>query len=186
MKIAHLPNGKILRFPEGTPDDAIDETVRNHIADVIAEAEQSKSQEDSEKLEKETRSQREAQRAARQHNDVIRRHDDHNGMLAKNHAEMMATQMQWHAEDRQVHATLHQQRDLVLQQITKQLFDINMALNTLSTTMPAIHKAISDMATQVSQSGSSIVQALLTPKELTFDQRGRPVSVKPKKTELEE
>ncbi len=42
MKLAKLPNGKTLKFPDHTPDDAIDATVKAHLQDHIAKINQEK------------------------------------------------------------------------------------------------------------------------------------------------
>lgn len=50
MKIAKLPTGKILQFPDETPDDAIDKTVAAHLKE---HTEKVRSQEEKEKQFKE-------------------------------------------------------------------------------------------------------------------------------------
>lgn len=46
MKIAKLPTGKVLKFPDETPDDAIDQTVRAHLKTHIAKNQEIKQKEE--------------------------------------------------------------------------------------------------------------------------------------------
>lgn len=56
-KIARLPTGKTLRFPDETADDAIDHAVQEHMKDYIAEKKQNKEKEDKDAATSEERHQ---------------------------------------------------------------------------------------------------------------------------------
>lgn len=212
MKVAHLPNGRVLPFPEGTPDEAIDETVRFHMHDAISEANEQKERWETERREKHEnarrqmlKEQQEAEEKVRMRNEDAKRRNEDNirrekefrakqanhtaltQLTSRNHSELLSA-MNKHSstlreegiQDRQLHATLHQQRDMVLQGMAQQIHEMNVHLAVLSASMPSLVKSIEDMAKQVRKSGDAISKALLTPKELAFDSRGRPTHVKPK------
>lgn len=46
MKLAKLPTGKVLRFPDDTPDEAIDLTVQSHLKTHIENTKKTKEKED--------------------------------------------------------------------------------------------------------------------------------------------
>lgn len=55
MKIARLSTGTMLKFPDDTPDSAIDETVRVHLKDHIAKNQEAKQREEKNQADGEMR-----------------------------------------------------------------------------------------------------------------------------------
>lgn len=60
MKVAKLPNGKVLKFPNETPDETIDHTVKKHLDSHIKK-----------KQEEENKSQQSKHEELEKHNQII-------------------------------------------------------------------------------------------------------------------
>lgn len=211
MKKAVLPNGKILKFPEHTPEDAIDQAVREHMREDIERAQREE--------DKEFRSLREHRRM---HMDKMEQrkqfHQESMDTTAKYHAErakseqerearQIARENRRHADDkldrnseRQSHMTFTANRHadqmaaynkandainnlaIVVDAMNANLNHVVSRLDAMAQNSQKIEATIAKVTAGLDQSlnnaANLIASAFTAPKQLTVDQRGRPVGVK--------
>lgn len=153
MKVAHLPNGKKLQFPDLTDDEAIDKTVEAHLKD-------------NERREKEENENRERDDKKRYREEDVGHRKARYDQSDSHHSQMIAMHMHGHQ---------------LMNDVKDSVKDLTKALEKLSDNAKALGKlapAVTDLGKNIDGAVDEIVKALSAPKNLVFDSRGRAVGVK--------
>lgn len=176
MKTAKLPNGEILEFPDMTPDHAMDATareyIRSHLKKTQVEREENQRGDDNNRFER-----------GLQHRDSIYEREsterrgyrfEDNARADQQHSHKMAASLLSHK--------IHGDGVSALGQIgehMKTLAGFAQSLQENSVAITDLSKAVDLLNKTVEVSVSEVIRILSAPKNLVFDNRGRPTGIKP-------
>jgi hypothetical protein len=164
MKTAQLHTGDVLEFPDMTPDDAIDATVANHLkVHSNNEARKKKEQESSSPQPQQQGSDPRQTMALMQHQEQLHNRD------LQAHAQMHATSEMKHDAQHQQIMMAHAGANQSTAQMT-QLLAANTQL------LGQVKQSLDELAAIVSTAVDTVTKIMKSPKNLKFDNRGRPIS----------
>lgn len=193
-RVAQLPNGHTLEFPDHTPDSAIDETVKAHLQEHIDETAR-----DAAEKEEALRREREKEGRRFEHTRLLhdeglkyrmerdRRDEMRHGMERQfrdvTRQEDITHRTQSAAETQAYHQQklmMHNQTNELLSQLIGATVTMASRIDNLEVSikgMSALGERVDELAATVERGIDTIAEKLGRDKKIVFDQRGRPVGL---------
>lgn len=182
MKAARLHDGELMEFPDQTSDEAIDEAVLKRMQEKVQENAQAEHETATRQKKEKEEDERRTSATVKQSREL---HDDGMNYKRQRHAQEDARGQQWRHEDMTRQGFYHAQKmhmgdqtHQLLMEVLSKVGEITQALKTVTESTTHMQEAVVQMAQAVTESAQTVSQAILAPKELTFDGRGRPTGVK--------